>query len=202
MRWIGLFVLAIVAGVAVAAIGEDRAAGSGSKSFEIGKPVDGTMTLTDIDGKQKALADLRGKVVVVSFWSVTCPYLKVAEPKLQNLHAEYAGKDVELVAINANQFEIADKGKGYAGIRDHLKANDVDFAIYTDHGNRITDRFGARTTLHCFVIDPRGVLRYAGALDDDPRGTKGRDANNYVVAAVESLLAGRDVKVDSTKPYG
>jgi hypothetical protein len=46
------------------------------------------------------------------------------------------------------------------------------------------------------------VLRYAGALDDDPRGQKGKDATFYVRDAIVALLDGKDVPLAKTKPYG
>jgi len=36
----------------------------------------------------------------------------------------------------------------------------------------VSDYFGGRTTPHCFVIDPKGVLVYAGGLDDDRAPTR------------------------------
>ena len=39
--------------------------------------------------------------------------------------------------------------------------------------------YGAKTTPHMFVIDAAGVLRYRGAIDDDPNGKQSRP-KNYV----------------------
>ena len=62
--------------------------------------------------------------------------------------------------------------------------------------------FRARTTPHCYVIDQKGVLRYEGALDNDPRGRKGEDATMYVRDAIDAALAGKKYAKSSTKPYG
>ena len=43
---------------------------------------------------------------------------------------------------------------------------------------------------------------YAGAIDDDPRGEKGKEASNHVAAALDELLAGKPVTVANTTPYG
>ena len=74
--------------------------------------------------------------------------------------------------------------------------------MFADHGNKVSGLFQARTTPHCFVIDQKGVLRYAGALDDDPGEKKGETAVVYVRDAADALLAGKDVAVKETKPYG
>lgn len=173
-----------------------------TEALKLGKPVSEHLAVTDIAGTERTFGDLRGKIVVVAFWSDSCPYLRLAEPKLKKLHADYAVKGVEFIAMASNQAEIADKAAGYARIKAHLKKNEVKFDVYPDHGARIADLFGARTTPHCYVIDQRGILRYDGALDDDPRGAKGAEAKNFVRAAIDDLTEGREVRVTSTKPYG
>jgi hypothetical protein len=61
--------------------------------------------------------------------------------------------------------------------------------------------YGARTTPHMYVIDEKGVLRYAGAIDDDPRGKSATPVNN-VKTAVDALLSGKPVPESTTEPYG
>jgi hypothetical protein len=64
--------------------------------------------------------------------------------------------------------------------------------------------YGARTTPHMYIIDPKGVLVYAGGIDDK-RSTDVEDvktAKNYVRAAMDELLAGKSVTNSATAPYG
>jgi hypothetical protein len=54
-----------------------------------------------------------------------------------------------------------------------------------------------------FVIDTEGILRYRGAIDDNPFGGKPADeVTNYVVNAVQQIANGETVTPDATKPYG
>ena len=53
-----------------------------------------------------------------------------------------------------------------------------------------------------FIIDDSGTLVYNGAIDDDPRGSKGEGSMNYVAAALDEVLAGKAVTTAETKPYG
>jgi len=169
--------------------------------FAIGTTIPGTITLKDIDGKDHALGDYRGKIVFIHFWSIVCPYEKLAEPKCIEIQKTYADKGVVEIAINANQKEIA-SGAPYANLREHAQTAGVNFVITVDPGNTVTDLFGGQTTPHCFVIDREGVLRYSGALDDDPKGAKGPAATAYVRDAIEAVLAGKSVATPTTKPYG
>jgi hypothetical protein len=55
-----------------------------------------------------------------------------------------------------------------------------------------------------YVIDPQGLLVYAGAIDDkrstDPADVK--TANNYILQAFAELRAGKPVSSPSTLAYG
>ncbi|MHC4898286.1 MAG: peroxiredoxin family protein [Planctomycetota bacterium] len=57
--------------------------------------------------------------------------------------------------------------KHYAGLHRHMKRADLHHTILADHGNKVANMFQARTTPHCYVLDKKGVLRYAGALCND-----------------------------------
>jgi thiol-disulfide isomerase/thioredoxin len=194
-----LLVLAALtlAGSAIMAAQQEQA----PTPFAIGATVPKDIAFKDIDGKDHSIGDYRGKVVFIHFWSIVCPYEKLAEPKCIELQKAYGDNGVVEIAINANQKEIAG-GPPYANLRDHAQSAGVNFLITVDPGNKLTDLFGGQSTPHCFVIDKDGVLRYSGALDDDPKGAKGAEATSYVRDALEAVLAGKPVATPTTKPYG
>jgi hypothetical protein len=61
--------------------------------------------------------------------------------------------------------------------------------------------YGAKTTPHMFVIDAAGILRYRGAIDNDPNG-KQAAPKNYVDSAVQALLASSTPNPAETQSYG
>ena len=179
-----------------------RIHGQASTPYQIGTTVPKDVTLTDIYGKDHTLGEYRGKVVFIHFWSIVCPYEKLAEPKCIELQKQYGDRMVE-IAINANQGELkADATGSYANLRDHVQQAGVNFLVMVDPGNKLTDLFGGTNTPHCFVLDKDGTLQYTGALDDDPKGTKGAQATAYVRDAIDAVLAGKPVATPTTKPYG
>jgi hypothetical protein len=63
--------------------------------------------------------------------------------------------------------------------------------------------YDARTTPHMFVIDAAGVLRYDGAIDDDPRGKKqAAERTAYVKQVLDAVLSGQAPPHANTRPYG
>lgn len=89
----------------------------------------------------------------------------------------------------------------YAKLIAHIKnTKGFDHEVMIDHGNKVSRLFGARTTPHCFVIDQKGVLRYSGALDGYRENRD--DPTPFVANAIDALLEGKEVRVNSTRPYG
>jgi peroxiredoxin len=184
------------------------------KPLDVGAEVPADFALPGLDGKPVRFGDLRGKTVVLHFWSLTCPSEKAAEPKLAALTKAYEKKDVVVLAINANaneigaapkpeQFETKDASeRPYASVHAHVEKTKFNHPVLFDHSGEAIKLFQARTTPHCFVIDKQGVLRYSGALDNDPRGNGGDEVKPYVQLAVDAVLAGKDVETQTTKPYG
>jgi DNA-binding beta-propeller fold protein YncE len=73
-----------------------------------------------------------------------------------------------------------------------------------DADGKVGRAYGARTTPHMYVIDPKGTLVYAGAIDDK-RSANAADvktAQNYVVQALTESKAGKAVSAASTPAYG
>jgi hypothetical protein len=78
----------------------------------------------------------------------------------------------------------------------------LSYRILNDRAGKVGHVYGAKTTPHMFVIDAKGVLAYAGAIDSDSDGEGGTGVVNYVGQAIEDLLAGKAVGTPETKPYG
>jgi hypothetical protein len=55
-----------------------------------------------------------------------------------------------------------------------------------------------------YVIDEGGILRYNGAIDDKPTANAAdlEGARVYAAEALEAVLAGNEVEVKTTRPYG
>ncbi len=212
--WIPLLSLAVVASPALAipAQSADGAPPAAAKAgaLELGSVVPETLELVDFDGKKVPFKEWRGKAVILHFWSTLCPAEKHADPVFQRLEKHYAGsKDVVMVGIASNQNELgakppagADLSKEYGEFRKKIKDLGYKHPIFPDHGNVLSDLFQAKTTPHCFVLDRKGMIVYRGALDDDFRGEKGEGATIYVKDAAAAVIAGKELSVRETKPYG
>jgi len=172
---------------------------------EIGKPAP-DFTLTDTKGVSHKLSDFKGKVVVLEWINLGCPYVKgqYGGKNMQGLQKAYGAKDVVWLSICSS----ATGEQGYysaadwnAKIAEHGIAAT---AVLIDEPGTVGKLYGAKTTPHMYVVAADGTLAYNGAIDS-ANSTKPSDiagATNYVAAAVDALLAGKPVATTATKPYG
>lgn len=164
---------------------------------EVGKPAP-SFDLKDLDGKDHKLADYSGKIVVIQFQSATCPWERAYQPIINDVANKYKDKGVVFVAINSNHNEAVDKIKAKAA------EEKMPFGILKDTGNKVADAYDAQTTPHIFIIDGKGVLRYKGGVEKAPENPKGagKSKEQYLVPAIDALLAGKDPAETSTKSIG
>jgi peroxiredoxin len=158
-------------------------------------------TLEDTTGGTFTLSEQRGKRVVLEWFNPGCPYVVRAHEAgcLETYPAEAISEGVVWVAINSGAAE-----KQGAGADTNAKAAEkwgMSYPILLDESGEVGRAFGAKTTPHMFVIDEEGVLVYAGAIDDDPRGKLGAERTNYVETALREMQTGA-VSTPETKPYG
>jgi peroxiredoxin len=163
-------------------------------------------TLTDIHGKKHTLSAYKGKYVVLEWNNWDCPFVKkhYNSKNMQKLQAQYGDKGVVWLTICSSA-----KGKqGYYDAKELQKRYDQSesaaAAYLTDPEGTVGRLYGAKTTPHMFVIDPDGVLIYAGAIDDkkstNPDDVKG--AVNYVQQALNASMSGKSVQTKTSTPYG
>jgi len=124
-------------------------------------------TLSDLDGNEVSLKDLKGKVVLLNFWGTWCGPCRKEIPDFINLSKKYKKKGLEIVGITLTSGTpekiqaFADQwGINYQLLTD-IEGNETQTvtALYGQAtGKRIT---GIPTT---FIIDREGFIqqRYVG----------------------------------------
>ncbi len=185
------FVTAVVLAVAVplTALAADTA--------EVGKPAP-AFTLKDESGKEHSLARYKGKIVVLEWTNPGCPFVRrhYQAGTMQKTLAGFDAKKVVWLAVDSTSSNTPEKSS------DWKKLKGFDYPVLQDASGTVGRAYGAKTTPHMYVIDEEGVVRYAGAIDDDPRGSRKEGVTNHVKAAVDALLSGQPVPASTTQPYG
>jgi peroxiredoxin len=166
------------------------------RTADLGQPAP-AFTLMDLAGKPHTLADAQGRVVVLEWTNHVCPAVagwhegrRVADAQAALDPARTAWWRIDSSwfgpAMNAD-IAAWQARLGLAG------------PLLLDPDGAVARSYGAEATPQFFVIDAAGVLRYVGALDED---REEGERVNHVVAAVEALLAGREVPRGRTRASG
>ncbi|AGC41644.1 hypothetical protein MYSTI_00286 [Myxococcus stipitatus DSM 14675] len=163
---------------------------------EVGKPAP-AFTLKDETGKEHSLSQYKGKVVVLEWTNPECPFVKrhYEADTMANTLKGFDAKKVVWLAVDSTGHNTPDKSA------DWKKKEAFPYAVLQDASGATGKAYGAKTTPHMYVIDGEGVVRYAGAIDDDPRGKNAKKVN-HVQTAVDAVLNGKPVPAATTTPYG
>jgi peroxiredoxin len=179
--------------------------GLGFAQVEVGKPA-ANFSLPDTNGKTHSLADLKGKYVVLEWYQPDCPFVRkhYRSGNMQSLQNEYTEKGVVWLSINSSA--PGEQGNYPADKLNEFAAKDgaARTALLLDPSGDVGRSYGAKTTPDMYIIDPKGILIYKGAIDNK-RSTDLDDvkiATNYVKSALDAALAGKPVSPTSTQPYG
>lgn len=160
-------------------------------------------TLVDETGESFTLSELRGQTVVLEWFNIPCPFVvrHYREGTFERLHQEFGGEDFQWLAIDTTWNNTPEDSIAWKAEANENR--EIDYPILQDPSGEVGRLYNAKTTPHMFVIDPDGILRYMGAIDDDPRGRKDvEERTNYVHAALTAMAAGEEVETAETEPYG
>ena len=116
----------------------------------LGEPAAG-FELQTPEGETFRLNDQRGKVVVLDFWATWCGPCVAAMPKLQQLHDQFAERDVLVVGVN--QQESAEE------VTKFTSKKGFTFAQVLDDDGSVGDRFSVTGIPRTVVIDPQGIIQ-------------------------------------------
>ena len=175
------------------------------QSVRVGAPAP-AFTATDSTGKTEALGQFQGKYVVLEWHNQGCPYTKkhYVSGNMQALQKEWTAKGVVWFTVISSA--PGEQGYVTAGQENSYlsQMHAAPTAALLDPTGKVGRMYNARTTPEMFVIDPKGTLIYAGAIDDrptpDPDDVRG--ANNYVSDALTQAMAGKAVATPYTRSYG
>ena len=171
----------------------------------VGQPAP-AFTATDVTGKPVSLADFKGRHVVLDWVNPGCPYVQkhYGAANMQGTQKAATDQGVVWLAVSTTARDHVDY-KAPADLAAWMKSNKAAAtATLMDPDGIVGRAYGARTTPHLYIVNPAGLLVYAGAIDSkataNPADIAG--ATNHVKQALAESLSGKPVSVSSTRPYG
>lgn len=136
-------------------------------------------SLAGFDGQTYDLNQLRGKVVLITFWSTRCNICHSELPNMNKLAARYKGQPVVFLGLTMDND---------AKVAAYLKSNEFDFTIVPNSFGAVLqyadrDRTGniAMGFPAFYLIDQNGIVRFKSS---------GWDKTPDVDSQINRLLAG------------
>lgn len=166
--------------------------------------------LVGVDGEFHTLAEYAAAdILVIIFTCNHCPTAQAYEQRMKDFTKDYADKGVQVIAISPNSpLGLLYNELGYTDLNDDyeamkIRAKDAAYNfpyLYDGDDHAASLQYGPAATPHTFVFDKARQLRYVGRLDKvEKPGTLNADD---LRAAVDDLLAGREVTTPETKTFG
>ena len=168
-------------------------------------------SLPGIDGTTYTLASFAASpVLVIIFTCNHCPTAQAYEDRIIRLTADYTPKGVSVVAVMPNdpsavrldELGYTDLGDSFEDMQRRARDKQFNFPyLYDGETESMSKAYGPVATPHVFIFDAARRLRYRGRIDDVEKPTgvpKHHDTRN----AIEALLQGKPVPVETTKVFG
>ncbi|MCW4455163.1 redoxin domain-containing protein [Flavobacterium sp. MXW15] len=165
-------------------------------------------SVKDAKGETHELKDYAGQWLVLEWFNKDCPFVKKHYVLSDNIPKTQAAA----IAKGAKWLTVISSAEGKQGYLTPSQALDVakeyklgaSAPFLLDASGDVGRAYGAKTTPHIFIVDPKGTVVYAGAIDSDssanPASIAG--ATNYATTALAEAQAGQPVTTPATQAYG
>jgi beta-lactamase regulating signal transducer with metallopeptidase domain len=108
------------------------------------------------------LASLRGKVVLIEFWSISAPFRRELVPALRQVYATYHPAGLEMIAIHAPTDQPEE-------VRRFVREFGIEYPVAIDAPGRgpwgaTAEVYGSQDWTCAFLIDPEGKVHSVGSF--------------------------------------
>jgi cytochrome c biogenesis protein CcdA/thiol-disulfide isomerase/thioredoxin len=170
--------------------GESKFAASGDGLPELGAAPDFTGVTQWLNSKPLTLQSLRGRVVLIDFWTYTCINCLRTLPYLKAWDERYRDRGLTIVGVHTPEFGFE---KDTANVEDAIKRNDLRYPVAQDNDYGTWDAWGNQYWPAKYLIDTKGQVRYVHFGEGEYDKTE---------AAIRSLLPDKDLGAPAGKQRG
>ena len=171
----------------------------------VGQPAP-AFSATDAAGKPVALADFKGKHVVLEWVNPGCPYVQkhYNSGNMPATQKAAVAKGAVWLTISSTARDSSDY-RPPAELASWIRGKQgAPTATVMDEDGRIGRAYGARVTPHMYIVDPQGKLVYAGAIDSKASANPAdiATATNYITQGIGEVASGKPLSHATTRAYG
>jgi len=110
-----------------------------------------------INAEPQSLGSLRGRVVLVEFWTFGCYNCRTVELYVKQWHERYTDRGLVVIGIHSPEFAYE---KNVEAVTRYVQEHNIRYAVAVDNEFVNWHRFGNRYVPTMYLIDKSGVVRY------------------------------------------
>lgn len=158
----------------------------------VGKPAPSLDFVWSHPNRIQSLDDLRGKIVVLDFWTTWCGPCVASFPNIRELQELYVDYPVEIVGVTSVQGShrgpdgvvdcADDPDREMALMHSYIQQMDMTWTVAFSRQSAYNPEYGIRGIPHVVILDPQGVLRERGLHPADPLPEKAAKINALLEA--------------------
>jgi thiol-disulfide isomerase/thioredoxin len=103
------------------------------------------------------ISELKGKVVLVEFWTFGCYNCRNVEPYIKVWHQKYADKGLVVIGVHAPEFSHE---RSVANVQRYVREHAIRYPVAIDNDFSTWNRYNNRYWPAIYLIDKRGIIRY------------------------------------------
>ncbi len=146
-RWLGILVMVVVVGWFSLQ----------SADAMLGKPAPEITNATWLNSAPLRMAELKGKVVMVEFWTFGCYNCRNVEPYVKQWYQQYKNQGFVVIGVHSPEFSHE---REIENVRRYLKEHEISFPVPIDNEFSTWNRYGNRYWPAMYLIDKRGIIRH------------------------------------------
>lgn len=112
-------------------------------------------------------ANLKGKVVLVQFWTFACINCQRTLPYITRWHQQYASQGLQVIGVHTPEFPFE---QDINNVKAALKRHKITYPVPQDNQFKTWQAYQNQYWPHLFLADRQGILRYdhigEGAYDE------------------------------------
>ena len=112
------------------------------------------LSLPDLRGQQRSLAEFAGKWVLINFWASWCTPCITEMPSIQRLAEQMSDKPFAVIGVNVAENERR--------VQTTAARLGLAFPVLLDKDSAVFDGWGATVLPTTYLLDPTGRMRYVG----------------------------------------
>jgi cytochrome c biogenesis protein CcdA/thiol-disulfide isomerase/thioredoxin len=153
-------------------------------------------------GKPLTMAALRGKVVLIDFWTYSCVNCVRTLPYLESWNARYASKGLVIVGVHTPEFAFEHVA---SNVRQAVKTDGIHYPVAIDDAYGTWQAYGNEYWPADYLVDKTGHVRsvhfgegdYTG-MEHDIQQLLGEHTSSLTAAHVKAIAPSDDIETPET----